>query len=153
MRPFPFTPPSFRYALLGALIAALLPLPFAPQADSPVPPPSSKIPAPAYREGCQEICLRSPELYLDSLATEELDPEKLCVHRCVNERLDALIEGLAYGAQAGRCQHRINLAVLCLLAEPKLQGLSASQLLTLCTGPRRLAEAACTGRVQAPSLG
>lgn len=153
MRQLLFIPPTFRYALLGALIAAVLPLPFPLEADFLPAAPAPKGPPPAYRAGCEEICSVSPELYLDSVAPEQVDPQNLCVHRCVSERLDALIEGLAYGPEAGRCQHRINLAVLCLLAEPTVQRFSTPELLTRCTGPRRLAEAACIGSVSLPSLG
>lgn len=76
----------------------------------------TKAPQSLYQAQCQTLCAADQGECRQPGAAGSWRHGAACVDRCISERKLELARATAFGPQATLCQHRINLAVLCVLS-------------------------------------
>lgn len=123
---------------------------------------STKFRGTAYHQACERLCVKGPQRCADPKALpsklqaklDDPQSQRACTALCVNERKLELAESLRFGLAAARCQHRANLATLCVLnhdcqASPVL--LDNGEL-SFCNEAFQFALSACQGQSRAGLL-
>lgn len=142
-------------ALCGCELA-----PSSPQQATTLRTPAQGGTAPAspyadYQVACERLCKEGPQRCANPSAlpsrlqgkAEDPQAQRACTALCVNERKLELAKALPFGPQAALCQHRTNLATLCILgqdcqASPVLKD---NGQLNLCDEAFQFALGACQG--------
>lgn len=154
MRVFAFLDRWFPLTWCVVLALGLVLLPTTPPEDSAHRSITTEPAQPLYQAQCQALCAADQGECRQPGAAGSWRHGAACVDQCVSERKLELARATAFGPTATRCQHRINLAVLCILshgctAEPEL---SPQGTINPCSEAFTWALSACQGQSNQRSL-
>lgn len=143
--------------VFGVVLSVAIPWMFLEHHPTTPTQPSRKAhaqPFAAYRDACHRVCSPPPRSCTPPRSGVDLVKHAACVEQCVQERKLDLALAVPFGPMAARCQHRTNLAVLCVLEHetPAPLHLTAHGELNVCADAFRFALSACQGQVKPGTL-